>query len=67
MKIICIKNIGYERHLTIGKTYEVIKIVNNGYYYVIIYDENDKWIYPKKYFKPLSEYRIEKINKLLEE
>jgi hypothetical protein len=65
MKVKCINDGGWEHHLTIGKIYEVIEIVNNGYYYVIIDDEGYKWRYLKEHFKPLSEIRNEKINKLL--
>jgi hypothetical protein len=65
MKIICIKNIGYERHLTIGKTYEVINISINDDYFIIDDDNDGCWLYRKSYFKPLSEIRNEKINKLL--
>ena len=66
MKVKYIKNIDYELNLAIGKIYDVIDIAYNGNY-IIIDDDNDKWIYPKSWFKPLSEIRNEKIDKLLAE
>ena len=63
MKVKCIDNYGW-LSLTICKIYEVINIDYFGDY-IIIDDDNDKWIYPKKCFKSLSDYRNEKIDKLL--
>ena len=64
MKIVCISK-GINRHLTIGKTYDVIKEYTSEY--IIIddnYDNYTNW-YPKNWFKTLAEYRNEQINKLL--
>jgi hypothetical protein len=66
MKVKCIKNIDYEHHLKIGKTYDVINIDYYGNYIIINNKGNRDW-YPGKWFKSLAEYRIEKINKLLRE
>jgi hypothetical protein len=63
MKVKCINN-NYWKYLTIGKTYDVIHINYNGDY-IIMDDDNDKLWYPKEFFKPLSEIRNEKIDKLL--
>ena len=70
MKIKCINNKGYEYHLTVGKTYEVIKRndkinINSITWYYMIDDVNDILCFPKTYFKTLSEIRNEKIDKLL--
>jgi hypothetical protein len=80
MKVVCINNTNYTNHLTIDKTYEVINIIDNNislyliindtayeYLYLIINDNGYEYLYPEYLFKSLSEYRIEKINKLLEE
>jgi hypothetical protein len=69
MKVVCIVNENNWFALTIDKTYEVIKevIKFNNVWYLIINDKENKYCFPKEWFKPLSEYRIEKINKLLEE
>ena len=66
MKVVCIKNIGHEHRLTIGKTYDIITINEYGDY-IIIDDEGYKWWFSKERFKPLAEYRNEKIDKLLED
>ena len=64
MKIKCINNDGWPDYLTIGKTYEVIRIYKNTYR--IIDDDGDECGYHESYFKPLSKIRNEKIDKLLE-
>jgi hypothetical protein len=64
MKVVCIYNKGWIHHLTIGKIYDVIRINDYGLYCIINDKGNIDWFY-KKHFKSLSEYRIEKINKLL--
>jgi hypothetical protein len=65
-KIICIDNGGY-RYLTIDKTYYTTEY-KNDYYYIIsdrdIKYDIDEW-YPEECFNPLSEYRNDKIDKLL--
>jgi hypothetical protein len=63
MKVVCINNIG-QPYLTINKAYEIVTI--NGLYYKIISVNGYKHWYPKEYFKPLSEIRNDKIDKLLE-
>lgn len=65
MKIKCIDVSGYH-HLTIGKTYDVTYIFSDGDYKIINDKGREDW-YPKYYFKKLSEYRNETINKLLAE
>ena len=65
MKVVCIKNEYDKNVLTLNKKYKVIREYDE--FYVIIADDNIKWPYYKNYFKPLSEYRNEKINKLLGE
>jgi hypothetical protein len=63
MKVKCIDR-GFWLLLTIGKTYDVIDVTGN--WYLIINDNGDKDWYYKSSFKPLSEIRNEKIDKLLE-
>jgi hypothetical protein len=63
MKIKCITNINT---LTIGKIYDIINYNNDGGY-IIINDNGYEFWYPKEWFKPLSEIRNEKIDKLLED
>jgi hypothetical protein len=61
MKIKCIYNISYDTKkkydLTISKTYDAISDTNI----------NDKYYYNTHFFKSLSKYRNEQIDKLLEE
>lgn len=64
MKVKCINN-DYWGGLTISKTYTVITIYIHGY--EIINDDNYQFNYPKSVFIPLSEYRNETIDKLLED
>ena len=64
MKVKCIRNDGWSS-LTINKTYEIID--EDIYYYLIIDDIATKHWFGKFMFKPLSEYRNDTINKLLEE
>jgi hypothetical protein len=61
MKVKCITNINT---LTIGKIYDIINYNNDGDY-IISNDNGYKFCYPKEWFKPLSEYRNETIDKLL--
>ena len=65
MKVVCIRNKYLKKYLTISKIYNVI--YEDGDVYKII-DDNDKeeWV-TKYYFKSISEYRNETINKLLGE
>ena len=49
--------------LTIGKIYDVTEA--SGVMYHVINDYNEKRVFPKEWFKTLSEIRNEKINKLL--
>jgi hypothetical protein len=63
MKIKCIDK-SHCSWLTIGKIYNVID--ENEYKYLIICDENEELWYRKIHFKPLSEIRNNKIDKLLE-
>jgi hypothetical protein len=65
MKIICTDNKNYENDLIIGKIYNAIYVSKYNFY--MIKDEaNWQNTFDKKLFKTLSEYRIEKINKLLD-
>ena len=66
MKAICVKKRDWS-NLTIGKTYNVIRVdcEDDVDYYGIIDDGYKVW-YEKEYFKPLSEIRNERIDKLLE-
>ena len=63
MKVKCIKNDSHYYDLTIGKTYEVIRVID--YLYYVINDKGRHGSYPKQYFKTLAENRNEKIDKLL--
>lgn len=64
MKVVCIDKISvYD--VTIGKTYEVLEIHKDGKFYNILDDDNYRGWLIKDCFKPLSEYRNEKIDKLL--
>ena len=65
MKVKCFKQDIFDK-LTIGKTYDVIKIDDDGNYYIID-DIGYELRYLKEHFKSLSEIRNEKINKLLED
>jgi hypothetical protein len=64
MKVKCIDSNG--GWLTIGKIYEVLEIDEkaSGFYWMMNNYGKRDW-YFKDRFKPLSEIRIEKINKLL--
>jgi hypothetical protein len=66
MKVKCIDNKGFH-NLTICKIYNIIYDDKDDFRYFIKDDINEKWGYPKRLFKPLSEIRNDKINKLLEE
>ena len=65
MKIKCIEDRGFDNLLTIGKTYDVIKVQSDGDYVIIDDLGSENWYY-KEDFKPLSEIRNDTINKLLE-
>lgn len=66
MKVVCVDNVGYKKYLTIDKIYETDdynefrSIVN-----ILLNDSNDFATYNKELFKPLDEYRKNKIDKLL--
>ena len=63
MKVVCRCNCNCN-YITIGKTYDIIY---EGDQYLIIDDNGIRGYYPKEYFKPLSEIRNEKIERLLDE
>ena len=63
MKVKCIDNYGWS-YLTIGKTYDVIKIDSDNDYWVINDYDKENW-YSNELFKPLSKIRNERIDKLL--
>ena len=67
MKIICINNIDSNicntNTLTIGKTYVVIRITDNGY--TIVDDTNTSRTYYQNRFRLLSELRDDKLNEIL--
>jgi hypothetical protein len=65
MKVVCKENDGYKNCLTINKTYDIIN--EKKYGYQMINDKGYIWGCSKHCFKLLSEYRNEKINKLLED
>lgn len=62
MKIICINEDNW-RGLIIDKVYDAIGYDDD--WYVIIDANNIKCKYLKEWFKPLSEVRNEKINKII--
>lgn len=68
MKVVCINNIDdnddIEYNMIVGKTYEVSYIYPDGDY-IIINDKGNQTWYHKEYFKTLTEYRNDTINKLL--
>ena len=65
MKVKCIDNrAGF---ITIGKIYDVIDDDDECQYLIIDDNGDEDWWYSKKYFKPLSEIRNEKIERLLGE
>lgn len=64
MKVKCIKNDCWNNYLTIGKIYDVIRISELGNYLIINEYGFENWV-NKELFKPLSEYRNEKIDMLL--
>ena len=66
MKVKCIDSKHWEKLLTFDKIYEVISISKCDDY-EIIDDNNFQWWCEKVRFKPLSEIRNEKIDKLLAE
>ena len=51
MKIECIKTHDY---ITVGKIYEIIRLLTDGDYIIINDNGNEDW-FPKKWFKPISE------------
>lgn len=65
MKIKCVENI--DTYLSIGKTYDVIKDDKDGTYLIIDDRGDDDYWYYKSHFKPLSEIRNDKIDKLLDD
>ena len=68
MKVACVNNKGFDKYLTKGKIYEVLEIRKDyGEYYLINNNNKTKSYYYIEWFKPLSEYRNETINNLLEE
>ena len=67
MKVKCI-GIGTYKCLTLGKTYDVIDVIDEDedyWYYIIINDKDNQTWYEKEYFKPISKIRNETIDKLL--
>ena len=65
MKIVCIDNKNCAFNLTIDKIYNTYDDDLCNYY---MYNDGGHFhYYPKEWFKPLSEVRNEKIDKLLEE
>ena len=64
MRIVCKNNGDDYWDITIGKTYDVIEEYK---YYKIINDSGKEEWFVKYWFKPLSEVRNEKIDKLLED
>lgn len=64
MKIVCIDKKKLKKYLAIDKIYDVIKINNDGNYLILNDLGYQSW-FPKSWFKPLSEIRNERIDKLL--
>lgn len=64
MKVKCINNDGYGGALTLGKTYDA-NYIDKYKCYELIDNFNIKDLYSPLRFKPLSEIRIEKIDKLI--
>ena len=64
MKVKCIDNKYFEKYLTIGEIYDVISIDHEGDY-KLCDNYGEQGYYYKYRFKPLSEIRNEKIDKLL--
>ena len=60
MKVMCIDD--KDTYLSIGKIYDVVEVKDNWYTIII---SNTKLRFYKKYFKPLSMIRNDKIDKLL--
>ena len=73
MKVVCIdKNdyeyftiINYYIDITINKKYDIISYFNDKC--LILNDNQNERLYPIYLFKTISEYRNDKINKLLED
>jgi hypothetical protein len=64
-KIICIKNDGYEKFLTVNKIYIIFELYQS--YFFLIDDTCCLRKYSKNKFRLLSEIRNEKIIKLLKD
>ncbi len=68
MKVVCIDDTGVTNEaldfVTSGKIYQVTDINDNGVYYIIGNDGTEVALRRGR-FKPLDEYRLEKIEELL--
>ena len=68
MKVVCINNgicdgIRSNKPLKLNKVYEVLKVIQD--LYLVINDKNEEGTYLKKRFILFSEYRNNKIKRLL--
>jgi hypothetical protein len=69
--VICVNNnytcVGqwYKYHFTIGKQYIILSEKNDGSYVGVRDDRGDVDLYDKRIFQLLSDYREEKLKKLL--
>lgn len=64
MKLICVRNLGFEEELTCGRTYDIIGCTPNKIAVYIINDEYEHSIYPRRYFVNKEEWRDIKLNEL---
>lgn len=72
IKVICVSNIIRENTyddvreapFTIGKIYE-LSVVGDGKWSWVVHDLERTGHYPMSMFKPLDDYRMEQLNKIL--
>jgi hypothetical protein len=55
------KTIVKYKDITIGKTYDAIESPDHPNFYIIVDDIDEKSLYKKSNFKPISEIRQEKL------
>jgi len=57
MKVVCVKNLGFQHQLTYGKKYDIIEWTPNKMAAYIINDQDKESIYPINFFVYKEEWR----------